>query len=220
MSYPLEGIRVVDLTVVWSGPGAHCAARRPGRGGHPAGGRTTGSARQVSAKATAQRRRPRATRSACSLAGDPGERPTTAARIFNWHARNKLSRLHVPRRSPRATRPFLRLIERQRRVRREQLQRPCCRSWARATSTLLDRQPAPDRRADAAARADRADERLPRVRPELQLAGRHRGHGRLRGRTTRHCGRELPHGRGGARPGSPSPCWPRCGTGSGPGLAS
>jgi len=107
---PLQGVRVVDLTVVWSGPGATMllgdlgaevirveAINRSSRGvsarvpGQPVVGR------EYAGYGFADR--------------DPGDRPYDRSPIFNWHARNKLS-VSMPLDVPEGRAAFLRLIER------------------------------------------------------------------------------------------------------------
>jgi crotonobetainyl-CoA:carnitine CoA-transferase CaiB-like acyl-CoA transferase len=108
--YPLEGIRVADLTVVWSGPGATTLLGDLGAEViRPEGARRM--ARQVSAKAAAHRipGREYATRS--FPGGDPGDRPYDRSAIFNWHARNKLS-VAMSLEEPEGHEAFMRLIER------------------------------------------------------------------------------------------------------------
>jgi benzylsuccinate CoA-transferase BbsF subunit/naphthyl-2-methylsuccinate CoA transferase subunit len=106
---PLQGVRVVDLTVVWSGPGATMllgdlgaevirveAINRSSRGvsakvpGKPVVGR------EYAAYGFADR--------------DPGDRPYDRSPVFNWHARNKLS-VSMPLDEPEGRAAFLRLME-------------------------------------------------------------------------------------------------------------
>jgi crotonobetainyl-CoA:carnitine CoA-transferase CaiB-like acyl-CoA transferase len=109
VSYPLEGIRVVDLTVVWSGPGGTTLLGDLGAEViRPEGVRRT--ARQVSAKAAA-RVAGREYAFRVFPDGDPGERPYDRSAIFNWHARNKLS-VAMSLEEPEGHEAFLRLIER------------------------------------------------------------------------------------------------------------
>ncbi len=109
MSYPLDGIRIVDLTVVWSGPGGTTLLGDLGAEViRPEGVRRM--ARQVSAKAAAQvAGREYAFRAFPD--GDPGQRPYDRSAIFNWHARNKLS-VAMSLEEPEGHQAFLRLIER------------------------------------------------------------------------------------------------------------
>jgi benzylsuccinate CoA-transferase BbsF subunit/naphthyl-2-methylsuccinate CoA transferase subunit len=91
MRYPLEGIRVVDLTVVWSGPGATAFLGDLGAEVIRVEGNNRVS-RQTSAKMTKER---------IAAAGgyhgatfpdrDPGTRPYDRSALFNWHSRNKLA---------------------------------------------------------------------------------------------------------------------------------
>ncbi|MEU3270215.1 CoA transferase [Saccharomonospora sp. NPDC006951] len=87
---PLAGIRVIDLTVVWSGPGATVLLGDLGAEVIRVEGNDRLS-RQVSAKVTKE------TIAATGYHGgtypdkDPGARPYDRSAVFNWHARNKLS---------------------------------------------------------------------------------------------------------------------------------
>lgn len=90
MNYPLEGIRVVDLTVVWSGPGATALLGDLGAEVIRLEGNNRVS-RQVSAKTTKESIAQTGYHGGTYPDKDPGERPYDRTALFNWHSRNKLS---------------------------------------------------------------------------------------------------------------------------------
>lgn len=87
---PLEGIRVVDLTVVWSGPGATALLGDLGAEVIRVEANDRLS-RQASAKVTKEALARTGYAGATYPDRDPGERPYDRFAVFNWHARNKLS---------------------------------------------------------------------------------------------------------------------------------
>ena len=105
---PLEGVRIVDLTVVWSGPGATALLGDLGAEViRPEGVYRVN--RMVSAKVTKSNL---AGRAATTYAdADPGPRPYDRSSIFNWHSRNKLSVAMCLER-PEGREALLRLVER------------------------------------------------------------------------------------------------------------
>jgi crotonobetainyl-CoA:carnitine CoA-transferase CaiB-like acyl-CoA transferase len=90
MRYPLEGIRVVDLTVVWSGPGATAFLGDLGAEVIRVEGNNRVS-RQTSAKVTKEMVAATAYHGATFPDRDPGMRPYDRSALFNWHSRNKLA---------------------------------------------------------------------------------------------------------------------------------
>ncbi|MEB8326560.1 CoA transferase [Dietzia kunjamensis] len=90
MTYPLDGIRVVDLTVVWSGPGATALLGDLGAEVIRLEGNNRTS-RQVSAKTTKELIAATGYHGGTYPDKDPGERPYDRSALFNWHARNKLA---------------------------------------------------------------------------------------------------------------------------------
>jgi crotonobetainyl-CoA:carnitine CoA-transferase CaiB-like acyl-CoA transferase len=105
---PLEGVRIIDLTVVWSGPGATALLGDLGAEViRPEGVYRIN--RMVSAKVTKAALGGRAVTSYADA--DPGPRPYDRSSIFNWHSRNKLSVAMCLER-PEGREAFLRLAER------------------------------------------------------------------------------------------------------------
>jgi benzylsuccinate CoA-transferase BbsF subunit/naphthyl-2-methylsuccinate CoA transferase subunit len=104
---PLEGVRIIDLTVVWSGPGATALLGDLGAEViRPEGVYRIN--RMVSAKVTKAALAGRAVTTYADA--DPGPRPYDRSSIFNWHSRNKLSvAMCLERREGREA--FLRLAE-------------------------------------------------------------------------------------------------------------
>ena len=86
---PLDGIRVVDLTVAWSGPGATALLGDLGAEVIRMEGNDRPS-RQVSAALTKEAVR-NSWQGATFPDRDPGARPYDRYAVFNWHARNKLA---------------------------------------------------------------------------------------------------------------------------------
>jgi crotonobetainyl-CoA:carnitine CoA-transferase CaiB-like acyl-CoA transferase len=90
MRYPLDGVRVVDLTVVWSGPGATAYLGDLGAEVIRIEGNDRVS-RQTSAKMTKEMIAATAYHGATFPDRDPGDRPYDRSALFNWHSRNKLA---------------------------------------------------------------------------------------------------------------------------------
>src|ERR1700761_3447978 len=90
MRYPLEGVRVVDLTVVWSGPGATAYLGDLGAEVIRIEGNNRVS-RQASAKITKKMIAAGAYHGATFPDRDPGDRAYDRSALFNWHSRNKLA---------------------------------------------------------------------------------------------------------------------------------
>jgi len=87
---PLAGVRVVDLTVVWSGPGATALLGDLGAEVIRVEGNDRVS-RQVSARTTKESIARTGYHGGTYPDKDPGERPYDRSALFNWHARNKLA---------------------------------------------------------------------------------------------------------------------------------
>ncbi len=87
---PLAGVRVIDLTVVWSGPGGTALLGDLGAEVIRLEGNNRMS-RQVSAKVTLESIRQTGYHGGTYPDKDPGERPYDRTALFAWHARNKLS---------------------------------------------------------------------------------------------------------------------------------
>ncbi len=105
---PLEGVRIIDLTVVWSGPGATALLGDLGAEViRPEGVYRVN--RMVSARVTKAALAGRAVTTYADA--DPGPRPYDRSSIFNWHSRNKLSVAMCLER-PEGREAFLRLAER------------------------------------------------------------------------------------------------------------
>ncbi|MCU1614607.1 MAG: bbsF 1 [Frankiales bacterium] len=90
VSLPLSGVRVIDLTVVWSGPGGTALLGDLGaevirvEDVHR-------SSRNISSKISRETAGKFRYHQSTFADGDPGDRPYDRCAIFNWHARNKLS---------------------------------------------------------------------------------------------------------------------------------
>jgi crotonobetainyl-CoA:carnitine CoA-transferase CaiB-like acyl-CoA transferase len=88
--FPLQRVRVVDLTVVWSGPGATALLGDLGAEVIRVEGNDRTS-RQITAKFTKQTIAETGYHANMYPDSDPGTRPYDRCAIFNWHARNKLA---------------------------------------------------------------------------------------------------------------------------------
>ena len=107
---PLQGVRVVDLTVVWSGPGATMLLGDLGAEVIRVEA-INRSSRGVSAKLPSKPVIGREYATQGFADRDPGDRPYDRSPVFNWHARNKLS-VSMPLDVPEGRAAFLRLMER------------------------------------------------------------------------------------------------------------
>lgn len=87
---PLDGVRVVDLTVVWSGPGATALLGDLGAEVIRVEGNDRVS-RQVSARTTKESIARTGYHGGTYPDKDPGDRPYDRSALFNWHSRNKLA---------------------------------------------------------------------------------------------------------------------------------
>lgn len=87
---PLDGVRVIDLTVVWSGPGATALLGDLGAEVIRVEGNDRLS-RQVSSKVTKELIAATGYHGGTYPDKDPGARPYDRSAVFNWHARNKLA---------------------------------------------------------------------------------------------------------------------------------
>jgi len=86
----LDGIRVVDLTVVWSGPGGTALLGDLGAEVIRVEGNDRAS-RQVSATVTKESIAAAGYHGGTYPDKDPGARPYDRTALFNWHSRNKLA---------------------------------------------------------------------------------------------------------------------------------
>ncbi len=177
---PLAGIRVIDMTMAWSGPYATMFLGRLRGRGHPGGesvdlpGRHQGHVRPAVAEMVAAA-------ATMTVAGypdlDPGDRPWNRNAMFNWHARNKRSMtLDLRKDVGQGTIPAPgRGIRRAgRKSPGPDARRPGLRVRAPGRA-----QPAPGGPADAGGRADRALPRLRRLRTRFRGAGGPEVHSRL-----------------------------------------
>lgn len=87
---PLDGIRVIDLTVVWAGPGATTLLGDLGAEVIRVEGNDRLS-RQVSSTVTKESIAATGYHGGTYPDKDPGARPYDRSALFNWHSRNKLS---------------------------------------------------------------------------------------------------------------------------------
>lgn len=105
---PLEGVRVADLTVVWSGPGATMLLGDLGAEVIRIEGLYRTS-RQVSANLTRADLASRPYAANAYPQGEPGDRPYDRSAVFNCQARNKLS-VTMCLETPEGRQAFLDLI--------------------------------------------------------------------------------------------------------------
>ena len=105
---PLEGIRVVDLTVVWAGPGGTALLGDLGAEVIRVED-INRSSRQIPATVSVERLANIGYHARTYVDGDPGQRPYERCSSFNWHARNKLS-VTMPLTTDAGMDAFLRLI--------------------------------------------------------------------------------------------------------------
>ncbi|NLT29115.1 MAG: CoA transferase, partial [Propionibacterium sp.] len=105
---PLTGVRVVDLTVVWSGPGGTTLLGDLGAEVIRPEGNNRMS-RQVSAATSKESIAATGYHGGTYPDKDPGERPYDRTALFNWHARNKLSAC-MNLETPEGREAFLKLV--------------------------------------------------------------------------------------------------------------
>ncbi|MGJ3507985.1 CaiB/BaiF CoA transferase family protein [Enemella sp. A6] len=106
---PLDGVRVVDLTVVWSGPGGTTLLGDLGAEVIRAEGNNR-TPRQVSAATSKESIAATGYHGGTYPDKDPGDRAYDRTALFNWHARNKLSAC-MNLETPEGREAFLKLIE-------------------------------------------------------------------------------------------------------------